>query len=137
MTTKKQLGFTLLELLITIAIIGILASIAYPSYQNSILKSRRTDAKASVMTAAGLQESYFSSNNSYSNVIADIGGNLSSEGYYSVAVTNTGCSSSINGVTLYSCFALTATAIDSQTADTGCTTLTLTHTGIKSPSNCW
>lgn len=134
---RKKSGFTLIELIVVIAIIGILASIAYPSYQNSVLKSRRTDGKNALMSAAGIQESYYSSNNSYSDTIADIGGNTSDEGFYSVAVTNPSCSSTVNGVTLYNCFTLTATATGTQTKDTGCTTLTLLHTGVKSPTECW
>jgi len=137
MKTKRTSGFTLIELIVVIAIVGILASIAYPSYQDSILKSRRTDGKRALMSSAGIQESYFSSKNSYSDSISDIGGNTSEEGYYSIAVSNTNCSSTVNGVTLYACFTLTATAVNSQTSDTACTPMTLTHTGVKSPIECW
>jgi len=137
MKNKNPLGFTLVELIVVVAIIGILASIALPSYQNSVLKSRRTDGKTALMRAAGLQENNFSSSNSYSDTIADIGGNTSDEGYYALAVTNPSCATTVNGVSLYSCFTLTATATGAQTADTDCNTLSLTHTGIKSPTSCW
>ena len=42
---QTQQGFTLIELMVTVAIVGILASIAYPSYQDSVMKSRRADVK--------------------------------------------------------------------------------------------
>jgi prepilin-type N-terminal cleavage/methylation domain-containing protein len=58
-------GFTLIELMIVVAIIGILASIAYPSYQESILKSRRADAKGALLGFANAMERHFTETNSY------------------------------------------------------------------------
>ncbi len=62
---KNQQGFTLIELMIVVAIIGILAGIAYPSYQDSIKKSRRADAKGALMGFANAMERYYTENNSY------------------------------------------------------------------------
>lgn len=62
---KLQSAFTLVELLIVIAIIGILASIAYPSYQDSVRKSRRSDAKGALMGFANAMERHFTARNSY------------------------------------------------------------------------
>jgi len=53
---QKQQGFTLVELMVTVAIVGILASIAYPSYQNSVMKSRRADAKSALLELANFME---------------------------------------------------------------------------------
>lgn len=53
---NRQHGFTLIELMITVAIIGILAAIAYPSYQQHIVKTNRTDAQAFLMTVAQKQQ---------------------------------------------------------------------------------
>jgi type IV pilus assembly protein PilE len=139
MKIYKTSGFTLIELMITVAILAIIAGIALPSYQESIRKTRRSDGKVALMDAAGLQETWFSSNNSYTNLISNIGGNASPEGFYTITVANPSCSSTVNGVTVYSCFTLTATATGTQTSDAACSPLTLTHTGIKAPttSDCW
>lgn len=62
---KKQKAFTLVELLIVVAIIGILAGIAYPSYQTSVLKSHRADAKGALFGFANAMERHFTVNNTY------------------------------------------------------------------------
>lgn len=59
-------GFTLLELMITVAIIGILAAIAFPSYNSYVWKSREAEAKTLLMRNAQMVERYYTSNNSYS-----------------------------------------------------------------------
>ena len=58
-------GFTLIELMITVAVVGILAAIAYPSYQQQVKQSRRADAQAALVSLAGVMEKNFSQNNSY------------------------------------------------------------------------
>jgi len=65
MKLKRQRGFTLMEVMITVAIIGILAAIAFPSYQDSLRKSRRTDGKNMLSQAAANMERYYSENNGY------------------------------------------------------------------------
>ncbi len=88
-----QAGFTLIELLIAIAIVGILAAIANASYQNQVMKSRRTDARSALLDLAGREEKLFSTTNAYSQVAADLGyGALPAtvgSGYYSVSVVAT------------------------------------------------
>ena len=58
----KESGFTLIEILITVAIIGILAAIAYPSYQESVAKSRRADAQSALLGLASAMERFYSEN---------------------------------------------------------------------------
>lgn len=66
----KPRGFSLMELMITVAIIGILASIAYPSYQEQIAKSRRADASGALLSAAQALERYYSANGRYTTTAA-------------------------------------------------------------------
>lgn len=62
---RKIKGFTLVELMVVVAIIGILAGIAYPSYQDSVTKSRRVDAQGVLMGFANAMERHFTENNTY------------------------------------------------------------------------
>lgn len=62
---RRLTGFTLIELMITVAIVAILAAIAYPSYQEQVRKGRRADAMAQLVTFAQAYERYYTSNNTY------------------------------------------------------------------------
>ncbi|TAM46105.1 MAG: prepilin-type N-terminal cleavage/methylation domain-containing protein [Gammaproteobacteria bacterium] len=62
-------GFTLIELMITVAIIGILAAIAYPSYQNYVKQTRRSDAQIALTQAANQQERFFTECNHYARYL--------------------------------------------------------------------
>ena len=66
---KRQRGFTLIELMITVAVIAILAAIAFPSYQDSLRKSRRTDAKNALTQAMANMERYYTEKNTYVTTI--------------------------------------------------------------------
>ena len=113
-------GFTLIELMIVVAVVAVLASVAYPAYQDSIQKSRRSDAKIALVQAAASEERWFSSNNAYTSNTTNIGGALSPEGFYDVTV--------VAGTLTY---IITATAGTDQAADTNCETFTITQTGVK------
>lgn len=62
---RKPTGFTLIEVMITVAVIGILAAIAFPSYEFAIKKARRTEARTALMQMMQLQERYYSVKGSY------------------------------------------------------------------------
>lgn len=65
---QAQLGFTFLELMISVAIVGILAAIAIPSYLGNVQKGARSDARAAMMTMMQQQERFFTQNNTYQTV---------------------------------------------------------------------
>ncbi len=58
-------GFTLIELMITVAIVAVLAAIAFPSYQDSVWKGKRAEAKAAIFKALQAEERYYTQNNTY------------------------------------------------------------------------
>jgi len=69
----RSLGFSLVELMITVVIAAILAAIAYPAYTQYVQKARRTDAKTALLDLAARQERFFSTQNLYSGTPAELG----------------------------------------------------------------
>ena len=73
MKAKRVSGFTLIELMIVVAIVGILAAVAYPSYQNYLLKGRRAAAQAYLLNFAQRQQQYYLDNRTYANSATVLG----------------------------------------------------------------
>lgn len=131
---KLEKGFTLIELMIVICVVGILASIAYPSYQTSVRKSCRNDARSALLEIASLQEKNYFRNQQYSTDLSYSGGlsytdtDESPEGCYTLAVTyqaNGACADEMN------CYTIAATAIGSQLQDETCRTFRMNSLGQK------
>jgi len=129
-------GFTLIELMIVVAIVGILASIAYPSYMDSVRKGRRAEATTALYGIQLAQEKWRANNATY-GTLANVWGGVSTteNGYYTLAITG-------NTATAYS---VTATAVagksqvDDKAAGVSCTPLTMTANGpdISTKAACW
>lgn len=126
----RERGFTLIELLIAVAVIGILASIAVPSYQNYVKNSRVTDGQSKLMELAGQLERCYTESYDYSKrgdgsacVTLPIN---SDGGYYQISGSPSGSS-----------FTLTATHSGTQVKES-CKVLTVNQAGKTSPdSGCW
>ena len=124
---KRSVGFSLIELMIVVAIIGVLSAIAYPAYTDSANKSRRADAITTLLDMQLQQEKHRSINSSYTTTLGDIGygGGVSPDGYYDLAIDNDAAKTNANG------FEMTATAKNdaAQSGDASCQTFTLTQAG--------
>jgi type IV pilus assembly protein PilE len=139
---KASHGFSLIELAVVVVIIAILVAVAYPMYQNHVIRSRRADAKSALAQLAQLQESYYINNkSSYATTFTSLKGLnelklendmiLSEGGYYQIT---------LSGPSDGSQFTLTAVPNEKEWGefhDSSCTPLTITSTGEKSPDECW
>jgi len=133
---NKHSGFTLVELMITVAIVGILAAVALPSYQTYTLKVKRSDAKLGLNDAADRQERHYRVNNTYaadSNELFGTAFELSPERKYRITVVNGNSNS----------YLLRAVAQGEQIADlAACLTLEYSSANVKGPqaavdAGCW
>lgn len=70
---RLQRGFSLLELMIVVAVVGILATIAYPSYTNVVVRNNRAVAKAALVDIVARQESYYAQTKTYASNLVDLG----------------------------------------------------------------
>lgn len=143
----KSRGFTLVELMIVVAIISILALVAMPAYQNQVLKTKRSLGKGELLSVLVRQEQFYVNNKQYAATLDLLGYNTNP---YAIDAdgNDVGASSperiyriQLSSVTASS-FKLQAIPQLRQAKDTGCGTLQITSVGAKSASsgtvaNCW
>lgn len=112
---RRSAGFTLIETMVTIAIAGVLSSIAYPSLEGQVMRARRTDALVALMQAQLAQERYRANNAGYGS-LAEAGVRATSPaGHYRIEVVSSGTTG----------FELLASAVAGQTRDARCRHLRL------------
>ena len=129
---KKQHGFNLVELMIVVAILGIIAAIAYPSYTEQVRKSRRADCAGAVTSLSGSMERYFTVNSTYLGA-ADGGADTGEPAVFVTTCPVDGGTATYNltiSAATASTYAVQAAPTGAQTKDK-CGTLTLTSTGRK------
>lgn len=161
MKQTQQNGFTLIELMVVVAIIGILAAIAYPSYTDSVRKSRRADAMGALLGFANAMERSFTQFNTYCDTATtSAGAVVAGDTCGNAAITDTGIPTgaiyappaatavnytfTISAATAFT-YTLTATRVaGSGQANDRCGDLTLTNTGAKgftgaglTRADCW
>ncbi len=138
---RPSAGFTLVEVIIVVLIISVLAAIAYPAYQNSVMQTRRNAVKACMSEAASFMERFYTTNLRYDQTLAGVAVALPPcaagtdiTNHYTVALSAVGRTN----------YTLTATPINLQAVrDTKCGTLSInnigtkTKTGSESVDYCW
>lgn len=128
---KKATGFTLIELMIVVAIVGILAAVAYPSYQDHIRKSRRAAAQSFLMDVGAKQQQYLIDARTYASTLAELNMSAPPEvsSYYNIDFDPTPSTPTA--------FNVRATPQGSQTPDLAGARLELDQSGTKKPSGKW
>ncbi|PTN34952.1 type IV pilin protein [Desulfonatronum sp. SC1] len=134
MTNSK--GFTIIELLIVVAILGILAAIAIPSVTKYTTNARRADGKTALLAAAQAMERHYTNNYTYvgatiGSATTDLIPENSDSGYYILSFTTNGTNPAADK------FEIQAEGQGKQAGDTACQIMTIDQLGRKTPSGCW
>ena len=137
---KSKLGFSLIELLLAIVIVGIIVAIAVPSYQDSVRKTRRADAIAMVMEAANRQERHFTEYGRYAQSIVAAQADVDSQNILLQTTSENGFYTLTLSAASATAFTLTANPQNDQTSDS-CGAFIIDQAGLKtnggSGTNCW
>lgn len=137
MVRNRTRGFTLLEIMIVVVIVGILAAIVLPSYQNQLRKSRRASAESHLMDLVNRQQQFILDNRQYAADVAALGMTTPAEvsTYYTINACDTAFACSVAGTP--PTFTVTATPIGSQALDLAGAVLRVNNAGAKLPATAW
>ena len=144
---NAQRGFSLIELMIVVAIVAIISAFAYPSYQRYVIKTKRSVAQNALLQVADRQQQFFMDNKRFAADITNLGFTASpyvvDDNGTSTVASDTGAvySLSLSNVTATTWTATAAPLNDQLSRDTYCGSLTITQTGAKGKSGtsdeCW
>lgn len=149
MKTRHQRGFTLIELMITVAVIGILAAVAYPSYTQYIVRANRSAAQSFMYSVANKQEQYMLDARTYAGALSELSVTVPAEvsSKYTITVSctmpvATGTCTAVAGTPAY---VITGTPIGTQLSnDAKCGAVSVNQLGTKTKSgtasavaDCW
>lgn len=125
-TKVRQRGFTLIEMMVVVLIIGILSAVAFPSYVSYVQKSRRFDVQAAMYKTAAEMEREYTEKNTYAD--GGLAAEAASHPYYTVTFSAKSSQA----------YTIQAVPKDAQVKDE-CGTMTLAHTGAYAPTTkgCW
>lgn len=129
---RVESGFTLVELMFVVAIVGVLVAVALPNYRDYVLRAHRVSAQAVLVEIAARQQQYLLDRRAYAATLADLGYTVDPEVARRYAVAITVASSAPPA------FTVSATpVVPGPQAGDSCQALTLTHTSVRAPARCW
>jgi len=134
---KVLRGFSLMELMITLAVAAILLMVAIPSYMNYVMKSRRSDAKTSILEISQLEENFRGDNNKYSDNIQELCRSFQCNDNYKKSFSKEGFYTLVLTATPTTTFTITATpaADKAQVGDTMCAEFSVNQLGQRAAKN--
>ncbi len=136
-SAQRNAGFTLTELMIVVTIVAILAAVAYPLYVKTVLRSNRSEARATLFQITQNLERYFTERNTYVGATLGAGGGVTTNVWPTTTSPKALYNLDFSVTPTATTYTIRATATGPQARDSACPSLTLDATGMKAPAACW